>query len=176
MAARAGHGSKCSVQLLNTRGVEPSIVTAVSEPKTNTRFTIPVTSPERKKAAKGVIPTNTEASSTRWAIKKFQHLGLSIAQLSTRSRDDFVPPDLLKSHDAALVCKWLCRYVMETRREDRSTTAEQQLSECSPKVELEAPTVSSESKPITTAPASANPFVHTLSGTFSNCTINISMK
>ena len=65
MAARAGHGSKCSVQQLNTRGVEPSIVTAVSEPlkdKTNTRFAIPVTSPERKKAAKGVIPTNTEAS------------------------------------------------------------------------------------------------------------------
>ena len=57
-----------------------------------------------------------------------------------------------------------------------STTAEQQLSECSPKVELEAPMVSSESKPITTAPASANPFAHTLSGTFSNCTINISMK
>ena len=42
-------------------GSEPSVVTAVSEPlkdKTNTRFAIPVTSPERKKAAKGVIPTN----------------------------------------------------------------------------------------------------------------------
>ena len=52
------------------RGLEPSIVTAVSEPlkdETNTRFAIPVTSLERKKAAKGVIPTNTEAS-TRWAI------------------------------------------------------------------------------------------------------------
>ena len=31
----------------------------------------------------------------------------------------FVPPDLLKTHIAALVCKWLCRYyVMETWRED----------------------------------------------------------
>ena len=58
----------------------------------------------------------------------------------------------------------------------QGTTAEQQLSECSPRVELEAPTISSESKPITTAPASANPFAHTLSGTLSNGTINISLK
>ena len=29
----------------------------------------------------------------------------------------FLLHDMLKSHDAELVCKWLCRYVMETRRE-----------------------------------------------------------
>ena len=48
-------------------------VTAVTKPLkviTNTRFTTPVTSPERAKVAKGVIPTNTEAS-TRWAMKNF---------------------------------------------------------------------------------------------------------
>ena len=46
------------LSLNRKRGSEPSIITAVSEPlkdKTNTRFTIPVTSPERTKAAKGVI-------------------------------------------------------------------------------------------------------------------------
>jgi hypothetical protein len=28
---------------------------------------------------------------------------------ATGNQDDFVPPDLLKTQDAALVCKWLCR-------------------------------------------------------------------
>ena len=41
-----------------------------------------------------------------------------------------------------------------------STTAEQQLSECSPKVELEALMVSSESKPITAAPALHHQHLH----------------
>ena len=54
-----------------------------------------------------------------------------------------------------------------------STVVEQ--SECSPKVELHTPTETSECKPALTAQA-ANPLAHTLSGTFSNCTINISMK
>ena len=32
--------------------------------------------------------------------------------------EDPVPLDLLRSHDAKLVCKNLCRFMMETRRED----------------------------------------------------------
>lgn len=94
-----------------------SAAATVSKPlkeKTNTRFTTPITSPEREKAAKGVIPANTEAS-IRWAIKNFNSWALN---RSAANPDDFVPPDLLKSHDAALVCKWLCRYAMATRRED----------------------------------------------------------
>ena len=59
--------------------------------------------------------------------------------------------------------------------QDSESTVAEKLSGCSP-VKLEAPTVteSSKCKPITTAPASAsaNPFAHTLSGTFSNCTIH----
>ena len=45
-----------------------------------------------------------------------------------------------------------------------------------PKVELETPADEEEGKPTLPAPSAANPFAYTLSGTFSNCTINISMK
>ena len=45
-----------------------------------------------------------------------------------------------------------------------------------PKVELETPADEKECKPTLPAASAANPFAHTLSGTFSNCTINISMK
>ena len=34
------------------------------------------------------------------------------------SPDDPVPADLLKSHDPGLVCKWLCRFVLETRKDN----------------------------------------------------------
>ena len=33
---------------------------------------------------------------------------------------DPVPADLMQSHDPELVCKWLCRFVMETRKTDGS--------------------------------------------------------
>ena len=118
-----------------------SASTTVTKPlmeKTNTRFANPVSSPER---AKGVIPANTEAS-TRWAIKNFNPWAFNCS--ATGDPADVVPSDLLKSHDAALVCKWLCRYVREC-------------------------------KPTLSAPI-ASTLAHTLSGSFSNCTINISMK
>ena len=94
---------------LNRRGKSDcsSAAVAVSEPlkeKINIRFATPVTSPEREKAVKGVIPANTEAS-TRWAIKNFNTWALNC---SAANPNDFVPPDLLKSYDAVLVCKWLC--------------------------------------------------------------------
>ena len=78
------------------------------------RFIAPVSSPERVKAAKGVIPANTRANSN-WAIKNFKEWA---SNRSTMAPNDPVPPDLLKSHDPELLCKWLCRYVMETRRTD----------------------------------------------------------
>ena len=50
-------------------------------------------------------------------------------------------------------------HIKKEMRNRHGSRSEQQLSECSPEVELEAPMVSSESKPITTA---ANPFAHTV--------------
>ena len=78
------------------------------------RFIAPVSSPERVKAAKGVIPANTQANSN-WAVKNFKEWA---SNRSAMAPSDPVPPDLLKSHDPELLCKWLCRFVMETRRTD----------------------------------------------------------
>ena len=80
------------------------------------RFVAPVSSPEREKAARGVIPANTQANSN-WAVKNFKEWA---SNRSAMAPDDPVPPDLLKSQDTDLLCKWLCRYVMETRRTDGS--------------------------------------------------------
>ena len=82
----------------------------------STRFAKPVVSPEREKAAKGVVPANTEAS-TQWALRNYNAWALN---RSFMAADKAVPADLLWSHDADLVCKWLCCYVMETRKTDGS--------------------------------------------------------
>ena len=82
---------------------------------TNRRFANPVNTTELQDAAKGVIPVKTEAS-TQWAIKNFEFWARSRASSST----EVVPIDLLRSHDAQLVCKWLCCFVLETRKTDGS--------------------------------------------------------
>ena len=79
-------------------------------------FITPVSSPEREKAAKGVIPANTWANSN-WAIKNFKEW---VSNQSATIPDDPVPPELLESQDPELLCKWLCRYVIETRRTNGS--------------------------------------------------------
>ena len=66
--------------------------------------------------SKGVIPANTRASSN-WAIRNFNDWA---SNRSAMTPDDPVPANLLKSQDTVLLCKWLCRYVMETRRTDGS--------------------------------------------------------
>ena len=65
---------------------------------------------ELENAAKGVVPANT-AASTQWAVKNFE----SWARSRPSSSTDAVPSDLLMSHDAR---KWLCRFVLETRKTD----------------------------------------------------------
>ena len=72
-----------------------------------------VLSGELENAAKGVVPANT-AASTQWAVKIFE----SWARSRPSSSTDAVPSDLLMSHDADLVSKWLCRFVLETRKTD----------------------------------------------------------
>ena len=81
------------------------------------RFAVPVDSPEREKAAKGVVSAKTEAN-TQWALRNFNAWALNRSFMSSA---EAVPADLLSSHDAELVCKWLCRFVLETRRTDGSS-------------------------------------------------------
>ena len=77
---------------------------------------MPVSSPERAKASKSVIPGNTKASSQS-ALRNFTEWSVNSCSLVP---DDPVPKELLANHDADLVCKWLCRFVLETRKTDGS--------------------------------------------------------
>ena len=63
---------------------------------------------ELENVAKGVIPTST-AAATQCAVKNYE----SWARSSPSSSTDAVPSDLLMSHEADLVCKWLCRFVCQ---------------------------------------------------------------
>ena len=66
--------------------------------------------------SKGVIPDNTDAH-TQWVLRNFNEWvgnGCSLAP------DDPVPKYLLASHDADLICKWLCQFLMEIRKTDGS--------------------------------------------------------
>ena len=62
-------------------------------------------------AAKGVVPDNT-TKNNRWVANNFSQW-----KTSRSEGDEQVPDDLLCSNDAALVCHWLCRFVLETRQE-----------------------------------------------------------
>ena len=75
------------------------------------RFAAPVSPASLEKAAKGVVPTNTEAS-TAWARNNFN----AWAKNRPRFGGQRVPAGLLQSHDSNLVCTWLCRFVTETRK------------------------------------------------------------
>ena len=94
---------------------EPPPEMSLEEPPSKcTRFAFPKSSPEREKAACGVIPHNTK-SSTQWALKNFNTWVENRAALCSSF---VVPADLLRCHDPMVVCKYLCLYVMETRCED----------------------------------------------------------
>ena len=80
-----------------------------------TRFAEPVDASVLQEAAKGVVPLKTEQS-TQWAVKNFG----CWARSRSSSSSEVVPPDLLRSHDGELVCKWLCSFVLETRKTDGS--------------------------------------------------------
>ena len=82
--------------------------------KTNVRFSKSISSEELKKAAEGVTLVNTQ-SSNDWALRNFRAW---MEHRNTAAPDDPVPPNLLSSSDAATLCKWLCCYVQETKKEN----------------------------------------------------------
>ncbi len=80
--------------------------------KTN-RFEL-VGSPQREAAAKGVVPANTQLSN-EWFLRNLRGW---VEFRNSAHPHDLVPSNLLCSSDADKLCKWLCRYVQETRKED----------------------------------------------------------
>ena len=79
------------------------------------RFAAPVSPASLEKAAKEVIPTNTEAS-TAWARNSFN----TWAKNWPCFGGERVPAGLLQSHDSNLVCTWLCHFETDTRKTDGS--------------------------------------------------------
>ena len=79
-------------------------------------FSKPVSLPEQEKTGKGVVAVNTNESS-QWALRYFNEWAGNNCSLAPY---DPMPMDLLASHDGDLVCKWLCLFLMETKRTDGS--------------------------------------------------------
>ena len=77
------------------------------------RFSL-MTDEEAWTASKGVVPANTK-STNKWALKNLEEW----MEMRKKS-DEPVPDDLLSCCDAHVVCKWLCRFVQETRKIDGS--------------------------------------------------------
>ena len=103
--------------LEDARLMDPDDDGSVFKDSTNTRrFSSPSSEKKLREAAKGVVPKNT-VNNTRWAENNF------LAWAKERNKcvvDDPVPLDLLESQDADLVNKYLCRYILETQRENGS--------------------------------------------------------
>ena len=76
----------------------------------------PLTSEEDlRSAVKGITPLNTQCLN-KWALHNLRSWMDSRNSLS--NDDEKVPEDLLSSPDAEVVCKWLCLFVQEMRKEN----------------------------------------------------------
>ena len=80
------------------------------------QFAKPISS-ECEMAAQGVIPSNIEAN-TQWAVCTFNAWAVNRSFLGA---SEAVADDLVASHDPQLVCKWLCRFLIEVRKSDGSS-------------------------------------------------------
>ena len=60
------------------------------------------------------MPLNTNKNN-QWALKNYTDWSTLRSQ---RAPNDPVPEDVLSSMDPGVICKWLCRYVLETRQEN----------------------------------------------------------
>ena len=108
---KAGHSEDRDLRAAGKNITNKSHITAGAQQPERNRFASPVTENQLKKAADGVVPENTRCN-TQWAERNFTSWEI---QRNQQVPEDPVPLDLLRSHDAELVCKPLCKYVLETR-------------------------------------------------------------
>ena len=66
-----------------------------------------------EEASKGVVPANTERANT-WALKNYEAWARNRNSIDPNHT---VPGDLLSSNDPEMACKWIQKFVMETRQE-----------------------------------------------------------
>ena len=84
--------------------------------KNLSRFAEPLDEQAIAQAKGGLKPRNTEIC-TQWAVTNFKQWA---KQRSEAVPTDPVPDDLLQCHDHERIVKYLCLYVLETRKEDGS--------------------------------------------------------
>ena len=80
--------------------------------KKNDRFTFDVTTDDLEGFMEGSCPENT-AKSTEWAVRNFEAWRLA---RNEQFPEEVCPDDVLE--DESDTCKWLCRFVSETRKAD----------------------------------------------------------
>ena len=76
-------------------------------------FVPPTSEEDMQSATKGAIPLNMKCSNA-WAVGNLH----SWMKNRNSNSDEKVPVDLLSCPEAEVVCKWLCRSVHETRKEN----------------------------------------------------------
>ena len=81
------------------------------KPTSSLRFAL-ASDADAEKAAKGVVPDNT-VHSNAWAWRNVEEWA-RIRNAANPS--DAVPEELLSLNDPDVVCKWLCKFVLETRQ------------------------------------------------------------
>lgn len=87
----------------------------LSLPKPQERFTL-VSAKDVEAAKQAIVPKNTKKC-TEWAVRAF---ACWLTQRNERSTSDKCPEDILLTNDRDLLCKWLCVFASETRKEDGS--------------------------------------------------------
>ena len=108
---KAGHSEGRNLRLARKNITNKPHITAGAQQPERNQFASPVTENQLKKAADGVVPENIRRN-TQWAKRNFTSWAI---QCNQQVPEDPVPLDLLRSHDAELVCKSLCKFVLETR-------------------------------------------------------------
>ena len=80
------------------------------------RFSFDVTCEDLSKFKEGECPVNTEKN-TEWAIRNFESWRMA---RNSRYPDEQCPPTVLCSTEENQLCDWLCKYISETRKVDRT--------------------------------------------------------
>ena len=76
------------------------------------RFDFNVTSEDLSKYMEGETPVNTEKS-TAWAVNNFEAWRMA---RNKEHSDDPCPENVFVDDDKSVICKWLCKFLTETRK------------------------------------------------------------
>ena len=109
--AGSSASSSTGIKINDDSNLEP-VAKKVSE-KVEDRFLFDVTSEELENFMEGECPKNT-TKNNEWAMRNFK----AWRDARNERYPEDLCPDVGLFHDKKIACKWLCRYVSETRKSD----------------------------------------------------------